>query len=159
LPKKTSSELIDPLENISEDTINTSGTFRIQQDFDNKYAITNLDFVKKMLGLSPDQFGGIEISLNDPGAANDLKPALQKIFGKEYKVQTRYEQNQGLYSVMRAEKWVIYAVLVLLMIVFSFTIVSSLTMLVIEKEKDMSVIHALGGNRNFIQKIFLSEVC
>jgi len=157
LPKKTSSELIDPLENISEDTINTSGTFRIQQDFDNKYAITNLDFVKKMLGLSPDQFGGIEISLNDPGAANDLKPALQKIFGKQYKVQTRYEQNQGLYSVMRAEKWVIYAVLVLLMIVFSFTIVSSLTMLVIEKEKDMSVIHALGGNRNFIQKIFLSE--
>jgi lipoprotein-releasing system permease protein len=58
---------------------------------------------------------------------------------------------------MRAEKWVIYAVLVLLMIVFSFTIVSSLTILVIEKEKDIMVLHALGGNRNFIQKIFLSE--
>jgi lipoprotein-releasing system permease protein len=57
---------------------------------------------------------------------------------------------------MRAEKWVIYAVLVLIMIIFSFTLVSSLTMLVIEKEKDISVLHALGGNRNFIQKIFLS---
>src|SRR5262249_55064329 len=125
--------------------------------FDNKYAITNLDFVKKMLGLGPDQYGGIEVALTDPTAADDIKPEMKKIFGDQYKIQTRYEQNQSLYSVMRAEKWVIYAVLVLLMIVFSFTIVSSLTMLVIEKEKDISVLHALGGNRNFIQKIFLSE--
>jgi len=157
LPRKTSFELIDPLQNISEDSINTAGTFVIQQDFDNKYAITNLDFVKKMVGLEANQYGGIEIALKDPAAADDIKTELQKIFGNDYKVQTRYEQNQSLYSVMRAEKWVIYAVLVLLMIVFSFTIVSSLTMLVIEKEKDISVLHALGGNRDFIQKIFLSE--
>ncbi|HET9824103.1 MAG TPA: FtsX-like permease family protein [Chitinophagaceae bacterium] len=157
LPRKTSSELIDPFQNISEDTINTSGTFVIQQDFDNKYAITNIDFVKRMLALTADQFGGIEIALKDPAETDNVKSELQKFFGHDYKVQTRYEQNQGLYSVMRAEKWVIYAVLVLLMIVFSFTIISSLTMLVIEKEKDVSVLHALGGNRNFIQKIFLSE--
>ena len=63
LPKKNSSELIDPLRNISADSVNTSGTFVIQQDFDNKYAITNLAFVKQMLGLQPDQYGAIEISL------------------------------------------------------------------------------------------------
>jgi len=157
LPKKSSSEIIDPFSDISSDSINTAGTFVIQQDFDNKYAITNLDFVREMLGLAPNQFSGIEISLKQPDAADDAKLVLQNLFGNNYKVQTRYEQNQGLYSVMRAEKWVIYAVLVLLMIVFSFTIVSSLTMLVIEKEKDISVIHALGGHRDFIQKIFLSE--
>lgn len=156
LPKKNSSELIDPLQNISEDSINTSGTFVIQQDFDNKYAITNLEFVKRMLGLQPDQYTGIEISLMNSSAADDVKNDLQKIFGSNYKVQTRYEQNQSLYSIMRAEKWVIYAVLVLIMVIFSFTLVSSLTMLVIEKEKDISVLHALGGNRNFIQRIFLS---
>jgi len=157
LPKKSSSELIDPLQNVSEDTINTSGTFVIQQDFDNKYAITNLDFVKKMLGLGLDQYGGVEIALKDPADVAQVKSQLQKIFDGNFKIQTRYEQNQGLYSIMRAEKWVIYAVLVLLMIVFSFTIISSLTMLVIEKEKDITVLHALGGNRNFIQRIFLSE--
>jgi lipoprotein-releasing system permease protein len=157
LPKRTSSELIDPLQNISEDSINTSGTFVIQQDFDNKYAITNLDFVKNMLALKRDQYGGVEIALQDPGQADRIKVQLQQMLGHDYKVQTRYEQNQGLYSVMRAEKWVIYAVLVLLMIVFSFTIISSLTMLVIEKEKDISVLHALGGNKSFIQNIFLSE--
>ena len=157
LPRRTSSELIDPLQNISEDSINTAGTFVIQQDFDNKYAITNLDFVKKMLSLKDDQYGAIEIALKDPDDADKIKPDLQKIFSDQYKVQTRYEQNQSLYSIMRVEKWVIYAILVLLMVVFSFTIVSSLTMLVIEKEKDISVLHALGGNDNFIQRIFLSE--
>ncbi len=157
LPKHSSSELIDPLQNISEDSINTSGTFLIQQDFDNKYAITNLEFLKKMLGLTRDQYGAIEISLKNKDNENDIKLQLQQIFGNSYKVQTRYEQNQSLYSIMGAEKWVIYAILVLLMIVFSFTIISSLTMLVIEKEKDISVLHALGGNKNFIQKVFLSE--
>jgi len=156
LPKRNSSELIDPLQNISADSINTSGTFVIQQDFDNKYAITNLAFVKEMLGFQPDQYSGVEISLKDPASADDIKKELQKIFGSEYKIETRYEQNQSLYSIMRAEKWVIYAVLVLIMVIFSFTLVSSLTMLVIEKEKDISVLHALGGNRNFIQRIFLS---
>jgi len=156
LPKKTSSELIDPLQNISVDSINTSGTFVIQQDFDNKYAITNLEFVKKMLDLRPDQYTGIEISLTNASTAGDIKRDLQKIFDSNYKVETRYEQNQSLYSIMRAEKWVIYAVLVLIMVIFSFTLVSSLTMLVIEKEKDISVLHALGGNKNFIQRIFLS---
>ena len=63
LPKKNSSELIDPLQNISEDSINTAGTFVIQQDFDNKYAITNVDFVKTMLGFGADKYSAIEISL------------------------------------------------------------------------------------------------
>jgi lipoprotein-releasing system permease protein len=156
LPKKNSSALIDPMQNISEDSINTSGTFVIQQDFDNKYAITNLEFVKTMLGMQPDQYSAIEISLKNASDADDIKKELQQTFGSSYKVQTRYEQNQSLYSIMRAEKWVIYAVLVLIMVIFSFTLVSSLTMLVIEKEKDISVLHALGGNRNFIQRIFLS---
>ena len=156
LPKKDSSELIDPLQNISEDSINTAGTFVIQQDFDNKYAITNLDFVKTMLGFGADQYSAIEISLKSASSADDIKGDLQKIFGTGYKIETRYEQNQSLYSIMRAEKWVIYAVLVLIMVIFSFTLVSSLTMLVIEKEKDVSVLHALGGNKNFIQRIFLS---
>ena len=156
LPKRNSSELIDPSQNISADSISTKGTFVIQQDFDNKYAITNLDFVKRMLGLQPAQYSGIEISLKNASDAEDMRIDLQKIFGSNYKVQTRYEQNQSLYSIMRAEKWVIYAVLVLIMVIFSFTLVSSLTMLVIEKEKDISVLHALGGNRNFIQRIFLS---
>ena len=157
LPKRGGSILFDPEKNVSVDEVNTSGVFVIQQDFDNNYAITNLGFVKKMLGLQKNEYSGLEIALIDPGAVISVQNKLTQLLGKEYSVQTRYEQNRGLYTVMRTEKWVIYAVLVLIMIIFSFTIVSSLTMLVIEKQKDISVLHALGGNSSFIQKIFLSE--
>ena len=157
LPKKDSSVLIDPLKNVSAGFVNTSGVFVIQQEFDFNYAITNLDFVKKLSGLGPDEYTGAEIAINDPGDADGIKQQLENLLGKNYAVQTRYEQNQGLYSVMTGEKWFVYAVLVLIMFIFSFTIVSSLTMLVLEKQKDISILHALGGNNNFIQKIFLSE--
>ncbi len=157
LPRKDAQNLADPMNAISSDTINTSGTFVIQQDFDNKYAITNLAFIKLMLGMEPNQFSGLEIALHDPEKADATKQAIIDIFDEGYLVQTRYEQNQSLYSVMRAEKWVIYAILSLILIVAAFNMIGALTMLVLEKEKDISVLHALGANRNFIQKIFLSE--
>jgi lipoprotein-releasing system permease protein len=158
LPRKAQSEQLDPLQSISVDTVNTSGSFVIQQDFDNKYAITNLGFLKRMLGMATNEYGGIEIALKDPSKADELKKMMAPIFsGKQCLIQTRYEQNQGLYSIMRAEKWVIYAVLSLILVVAAFNMIGALTMLVLEKEKDISILHALGGGRNFIQRIFLSE--
>jgi lipoprotein-releasing system permease protein len=157
LPKRGASELLDPLKNIGADTVTTTGAFVIQQDFDNKYALTNLAFVKNMLGMEPDEYSGLEIVLNDPDDVKDVKNQLGQMMGSAYSVQTRYEQNRGLYSVMQAEKWVIYAVLCLILIVAAFNMIGALTMLVLEKEKDISVLHALGGNKNFIQKIFLTE--
>ncbi|MCW3119358.1 MAG: hypothetical protein JWM28_3440 [Chitinophagaceae bacterium] len=158
LPKKGETDLTDPLQSISTSPVTASGTFVIQQDFDNKYAITNIGFLKRMLGLGKTEFGGLEISLLDPATAEQLKDSVQSVFkDSQYKVQTKYEQNQELYSVMRTEKWVIYAVLSLILIVAAFNMIGALTMLVLEKEKDISVLNALGGNRGFIQSIFLSE--
>jgi len=157
LPKKGVSDLFDPSKNVSAGFVNTSGVFFIQPDFDNNYAITNLDFVKKMLGLQKNEYSGLEIALKNPGDEDEVETELKKLLGENYLVQSRYEQNRGLYSIMRAEKWVIYAVLVLILLIFSFTIVSALTMLVIEKQKDISVLRSMGGDKSFIQKIFLSE--
>ena len=157
LPRKSTTEQLDELNDISNDTIRTSSVFQIQQDFDDKYAITNIDFAKRALKLAPNEYGSIEITLRDPDAADDLKEDVKKIFGKGYKVQTRYEQNQSLYSVMNTERWVIYGVLCLILIIAAFNMIGALTMLVLEKKKDIGVLHALGGNSNFIQKIFLSE--
>jgi lipoprotein-releasing system permease protein len=157
LPRKGVKDLNDPLNAISADTVTSSGSFMIQQDFDNKYAITNLDFMKEMLGMGKDEYGGAEITVTDPSKTEEVQAELKKIFTTGYKVETRYEQNQGLYAVMSAERWVIYAVLSLILVVAAFTMIGSLTMLVLEKEKDINVLHALGADTSFIQKIFLSE--
>lgn len=157
LPRKGATEQLDPMENISSDLIRTSSVFVIQQDFDNKYGITNIDFVKKALRLGPDEYSGVEIKLNTLAEEDAIKEQVQKIFPGDYKVQNRYQQNQSLFSVMNMERWIIYGVLSLILVVAAFNMIGALTMLVLEKQKDISVLHALGGNRNFIQKIFMSE--
>src|SRR6185503_4135087 len=147
----------DPINNVSVDFVNTAGVFVIQQEFDFNYAVTNLGFVKRLLAYKENEYTVAEVAINNDGSENAIKQRLQQQLGKNYVIQTRYEQNRSLYSIMTAEKWVVYAILVLIMFIFSFTIVSALTMLVLEKQKDISILHALGGNNNFIQKIFLSE--
>jgi len=147
----------DPMASMNHEPLVTSGMFRIQQDFDEHYVITNIDFVKRLVGLGTDEYSGAELSINDPQQAPAVKEAIAGQLGRGYKVQTRYEQNQSLYSVMGTEKWVIYIVLSLILIVAAFNMVGALTMLVWEKQKDIHVLKALGANDGMIQRIFLSE--
>ncbi|HZF65674.1 MAG TPA: FtsX-like permease family protein [Chitinophagaceae bacterium] len=157
LPRKTEVNLSNPLQSISADTINTSGAFMIQQDFDNKYAITNIQFVKKMLDMNDSAFTAAELSFSPGAHEENIQDAVKSFLGKEYSVQTRYEQNRSLYSIMQVEKWVIYGVLSLILVVAAFNMIGALTMLVLEKKEDISVLHALGASQSFIQKVFLSE--
>jgi lipoprotein-releasing system permease protein len=142
---------------VSNANMATAGVFVIQQDFDDHYVITNLQFVRKMLGMKDDEYGGVEVSLSDPASSENLKPVIAQVLGKGYTIQTRYEQNQRLYSVMGTEKWVIYIVLTLILVVAAFNMVGALTMLVWEKQKDIHVLKALGASNGMVQRIFLSE--
>jgi len=147
----------DPMASMNHEPVMTSGMFRIQQDFDEHYVITNIEFVKRLVGLGPDEYSGAEVSIPDPRQVPAIKEIIARQLGNAYKVQTRYQQNQGLYSVMSTEKWVIYIVLTLILIVAAFNMVGALTMLVWEKQKDIHVLKALGANDGMIQRIFLSE--
>jgi lipoprotein-releasing system permease protein len=157
LPRKTGSEELDPINSIATDTVRLAASFQIQQEFDNKYGITNIDFVKKGLQLGPDDYSAVEIALKDEDQTKAVKAALQNTLGKNYKVQDRYEQNQSLYAIMNLERWVIYGVLCLILVIAAFNMIGALTMLVLEKQKDINVLHALGSKRSFIRRIFLSE--
>jgi lipoprotein-releasing system permease protein len=147
----------DPLKNVSRGDAHAAGSFVIQQDFDNKYVLSNLPFVKTLLGMEADRYSAAEIAVVNIDDAEEVQDALQSQLGKDFVVQTRYQQNRSLYAVMRSEKWVIYAILSLILVVAAFNMIGALTMLVLEKRSDISVLHALGGTRGFIQKIFLSE--
>jgi lipoprotein-releasing system permease protein len=157
IPRRAESEMLDPLENISRDTIRLSAAFVIQQEFDNKYGITNIDFLRRAMKLPADQYSAVEISVINEDEADQAQRKLQELLGPQYLVQNKYEQNQSLYAVMNLERWAIYGVLCLILVVAAFTMIGALTMLVLEKQKDIHVLHALGGNRRFIQRIFLTE--
>jgi len=147
----------DPLQSLSSANVAAAGAFLIQQDFDNKYVLTNLPFVQQMLKWQSNEYSGVEIALYKPSETKKIKKGLQQLFGSNYIVMDRYEQNKSLYSVMTVERWVIYAILTLILAVAAFNMIGALTMLVLEKQKDIQVLKAIGANNNVIQKIFLSE--
>lgn len=157
LPRKAEVNVANPMESIAADTINTAGSFIIQQDFDNKYAITNLAFMQRMLSLQPHQYSAVEIKLAAGAGEDEVQQQMAAMLGNGYKVETRYQQNRSLYAVMRIEKWVIYAILSLILVVAAFNMIGALTMLVLEKKADIRLLHAIGAGRALIQRIFLSE--
>ncbi len=156
LPKKTSNSN-DPLQSISEGFITPSGSFTIQQEFDDKYAITNIGFVKQQMGFATDEYSAVEIKLKEKADPQQAKKDIASLLGSKYKVQTKYEQNTSLYNTMKLEKWAIYAILTLILVIAAFNMVSALTMLVLEKRKDISVLQSMGASQKSILKIFLSE--
>ncbi len=137
--------------------INTAGIFTVQQEFDDKYAFTNMSFVKYMLDLDENEYSGMELKLLPGANSTQVKNDIGSITNNNYKVLTRYEQNQSLFAIMRMEKWIIYAILSLILLVAAFNMIGALTMLVLEKEKDIAVLKAMGANDKRIRNIFLSE--
>ena len=135
--------------------VTARGVFAVQQEFDNKFIFTNIDFLRYMLSMTPNQVTGLEIKID--GSPEKIKLKLQQALGKNYIVETRYEQNKNLYAVMQMEKWVIYGILSLILIVAAFNMIGALTMLVLEKQKDIAVLKAMGSSTGLIQKIFITE--
>ena len=95
--------------------------------------------------------------MQENAAAEKIKKSLQQIFGKDYLVATRYEQNKTLYMVMKTEKWAVYAILLLVLIIASFNMVGALTLLVLEKRKDIAILRAMGVTPSAVRKIFMAE--
>jgi len=132
-----------------------SGAFSVQQEFDAQYVFTSNQFAQYLFDLDTNQYAGIELSI-DLANEKNIVTAIQNKLGTGFLVQNKYQQNADLYKIMQVEKWIIFAILALIMVVASFNLVGALTMLVLEKQKDIQVLHAMGATAGTIQKIFLS---
>ena len=132
-----------------------SGAFSVQQEFDVQYVFTSNQFAQYLFDLDSNQYSGVELSI-DLNKEKNIVTAIQDLLGPGFLVQNKYQQNADLYKIMQIEKWIIFAILALIMVVASFNLVGALTMLVLEKQKDIHVLHAMGATAGTIQKIFLS---
>ena len=132
-----------------------SGAFSVQQEFDVQYVFTSNQFAQYLFDLDSNQYSGVELSI-DLNKEKNIVAAIQNLLGPGFSVQNKYQQNADLYKIMQIEKWIIFAILALIMVVASFNLVGALTMLVLEKQKDIHVLHAMGATAGTIQKIFLS---
>ena len=128
--------------------------FSIQQEFDSKYVFVSLDFARQLLGLD-DRVSGYEVKLKDGANIEATRQQIAQIVGNDFKIKNRYEQKAETYRIMKIERWVTTAILAFIILIISFNIIGSLTMLVLEKAKDISIIKAMGGNATLIKRIYL----
>jgi lipoprotein-releasing system permease protein len=134
-----------------------TGTFAIQQDFDNEYVLSGLDFARELLEAPEGSVSALEISY-EPGAnVGQVKTALREVMGEGFVVRDRYEQNEAFFKVMQLEKWMGFAITSLMLLLMAFNLIGALWMIVLDKQKDISMLKSMGAEDGIIRRIFLGE--
>ncbi len=156
VPDKNSSSILNQDEALNNDYIFPSGVFQIEQEYDSKYIYVPLDFARNLIEAG-NAISSIEVKFSWKADEKKVQKDVKTIFGAGFVVQNKYEQQEIFYKVMRSERLAIFVILTLILIIASFNIIGSLTMLIIEKERDIEILKSLGANNNLIRKIFIFE--
>jgi lipoprotein-releasing system permease protein len=133
-----------------------SGFFSVQQDFDSKYVILPLRFVKKLLEYD-QEITGVEIWLAKGADQDKIQKEIIRIAGDRFKVKNRFQQQEMLYKIMKSEKWAIFMILTLILFIATFNVIGSLSMLIIDKKHDIAVLQCMGASQPLVKTIFLAE--
>ena len=155
VPDREKNNLLRAEESFIQRSILPVGVFSIQSDFDAEYVIVPISFVRKVLnreGLS----SCIEIQCTDE-QMDIIQSDLQQIAGAKYTVKNRFEQHDFLYKILNSERLAVFLILSFILIIATFNVVGSLTMLMIEKQNDINLLSYLGANLFTIRSIFFFE--
>lgn len=131
-------------------------SFQVQEEFDTRYIVTSIDVAQKLMQAN-GRFTSIELKLDDAADEDRVIAQVQQLLGDQYKVESRYEQNKTLYMVMSGEKWASYLILLLVLLIAAFNMIGALTLLVLEKQKDMAILMTMGTRPATVKGIFLTE--
>lgn len=131
------------------------GVFQAQQE-DIDLVIIPIDVARTLLG-EPENVTAIEIFINKNASLEKIKEKIEKELGTDFLVKDRIQQNALLYKILNSEKWAVYLILTFVLIIAIFNIIGSLTMLVIDKRKDIAILNSLGAPKKMIGNIFLLE--
>jgi lipoprotein-releasing system permease protein len=132
------------------------GTFIIQQDFDNQYVLSDIDFAREMLGMK-NKVSALEIRLTTGANKPVVMGAIQESLGSKYLVKDRFRQEEAFMKLMQVEKWLSYAIASLMMLMVAFNMIGALWMIVLEKQKDIAILKSMGTLNHSIRNIFINE--
>ncbi len=155
-PRRNASSLTNPEEAFNSRFILPAGIFAVQQEFDSKYIIVPLRFAKDLLE-SETRLSSLEIALQPGADADATERQIKKTLGEKFNVSGRYRQHELIYKIMKSEKWAVFLILAFILLIATFNVIGSLTMLIIEKQKDISILHSMGADAGLLRKIFLTE--
>lgn len=156
VPKKGRESSLLPTGNFNQKLIYPSGIFSIQQELDSKYVIVPIAFARELFE-QPVKVNAIELKLKNGISEKETRESIASLFGNSYEIKNRYQQHDYLYKTMLSEKYATYLILILILVIASFNIVGSLTMLILDKKEDIAILQSMGADKRTMRNIFLFE--
>ena len=135
----------------------TTGAFNIQDDFDRKYILANIDFVRQLMNYTSDEVSWIAINVLHPDDLSSTKAEIQRLLGKGYTVKDRFDQQPLYYKIFKSERMAIFLVAALIVLISTLNLISSLSLLIIDKRKDINTLKCMGANKRLIRTTFFTE--
>ncbi|MBV5282875.1 MAG: ABC transporter permease [Paludibacter sp.] len=158
-PRRSSKiNLLRPENSFNQVGTFVSGIFAVQQlQYDDHYVLVSIDLARDLFEYEKAKVTAIELKLA-AGADNEVvQSQIKNILGEKYQVKNRYEQQESFFKIMIIEKWITYLILCFILLIASFNIIGSLSMLIIDKKADIETLRSLGANNQLIKRIFLFE--
>lgn len=155
-PKRGNTTTFDLDNAMVKKYVSPSGIFSVEDNINAKYVIVPLDFARQLLEYDRE-ISGFEILLTPSADTKKVQRQIQELLGENYEVKNRYQLQEVLYRVFNTERWATYFILTFILLVAAFNVIGSLTMLVIDKKGDISVLKSMGAPNGLIRKIFFKE--
>jgi lipoprotein-releasing system permease protein len=133
-----------------------SAIFSLNDDFDFRYLITSLDYLRNITDAK-NKATSIELKLEKNVNESEIRKKIQTLTGPGFQIKNRFEQNEVLFKTLKSEKWWTLVILAFIMIIGTFNVIGCVTMLILEKQKDMFVLASLGAGIKTLRKIFMVE--
>lgn len=156
VPKKGRQASFNIASSINYSYIYPSGVFSVLEEIDSKYIIVPYKYASELFE-SQNLVSSVEIGLSTEANSKKIQKEIQNILGDNFSVKNKYQQHDLIYKTMKSEKWAAYLILVFILIIASFNVLSSLSMLIIDKKEDLFILKSMGANSNLTRKIFLFE--
>ena len=160
-PKRgTKINVANPTTSFQTDYLHSSGlVFAVnQQKYDASYILTSLSFARNLFQYDTE-VSSVELKLLPNASLSQVKDKVQDLLGADFKVQDRYEQQLDTYRIMEVEKLISYIFLTFILLIACFNVIGSLSMLIIDKRKDVETLRNLGADNKLVYRIFLLEGC
>lgn len=157
MPKRGKKGMLNPATAFNSQTITPTGVFNLEPEFNAEYFIVPIDFAQSILDYDSTIISHIEIQVHPDTDKDEFHELIKTTLGDQFVVKNRFQQREMLYKIMQSERWAIFMILVFILFVASFNILASLTMLIIDKKKDIATLKSMGANRKDISRIFIYE--
>ncbi len=156
VPKKGRQASVNLARSLNFDYIFPSGVFAVLEEIDSRYLIVPYRFAAGLFE-SENRVSAVELGIDSNANAKRLQREIQEILGESFQVKNKYQQHDLVFRTLKSEKWASYFILVFILIVASFNMLGSLSMLIIDKKEDLFILRGMGADSKLIRKIFLFE--